>query len=244
MSVVTSAELRELAASARQRSGSIRLSARGQSRSVPWSQVAAELEGYASARPSYELEEGGELATVLAQIRQGLASSSSSAPAAQTDAQLRAEYERAGRAVQRFVAVGVMPLIAAGAANDAGAWPGVIALWANPISRAAIEGVDRDVRAAYDRARATWESGDHVRGRNEMVVCAQALARFGNWLLQVAPAAGAHLRSVVGRTAWSVVTDLAELPGRIADGIGGAAKAIGYGLGLLGVLWLVGKAKK
>lgn len=228
--IVTAEQLRELARQARTRTGSIRLTFGARSATVPWSQIAAELEDYASRQARYDAPEGSELGVVLAQIRAALSSSSSSsstpaAPAA--SANPAEEYERAGRAVQRFLAVGVVPLIAAGTANDPQAWPGIVALRANGPAWTAIRAAEESIRQQYERARATYATGDVVRARNEMVLAAQNAARMAQLLLQVAPAAGRHLAGVVGATAWEVLVDVVTFPARVAEGFAGVAKAVG-----------------
>ena len=226
--IVTAEQLRELARQARTRTGSIRLTFGARSATVPWSQIAAELEDYASRQARYDAPEGSELGVVLAQIRAGLSSSSSSTPAAPAaSANPAEEYERAGRAVQRFLAVGVVPLIAAGTANDPQAWPGIVALRANGPAWTAIRAAEESIRQQYERARATYATGDVVRARNEMVLAAQNAARMAQLLLQVAPAAGRHLAAVVGATAWEVLVDVVTFPARVAEGFAGVAKAVG-----------------
>lgn len=227
--IVTAEQLRELARQARTRTGSIRLTFGARSATVPWSQIAAELEDYASRQARYDAPEGSELGVVLAQIRAGLSSSSSSTPAApaSSSSSPAEEYERAGRAVQRFLAVGVVPLIAAGTANDPQAWPGVVALRANGPAWTAIRAAEESIRQQYERARATYATGDVVRARNEMVLAAQNAARMAQLLLQVAPAAGRHLAAVVGATAWEVLVDVVTFPARVAEGFAGVAKAVG-----------------
>ena len=74
--IVTAEQLRELARQARTRTGSIRLTFGARSATVPWSQIAAELEDYASRQARYDAPEGSELGVVLAQIRAALSSSS------------------------------------------------------------------------------------------------------------------------------------------------------------------------
>lgn len=228
--IVTAEQLRELARQARTRTGSIRLTFGSRSATVPWSQIAAELEDYASRQARYDAPEGSELGVVLAQIRAALSSPSSSTPAAAPAASSNPaeEYERAGRAVQRFLAVGVVPLIAAGLnPADAQAWPGIVALRANGPAWTAIRAAEESIRQQYERARATYATGDVVRARNEMVLAAQNAARMAQMLLQVAPAAGRHLAAVVGATAWEVLVDVVTFPARVAEGFAGVAKAVG-----------------
>jgi hypothetical protein len=227
--IVTAEQLRELARQARTRTGSIRLTFGARSANVPWSQIAAELEDYASRQARYDAPEGSELGVVLAQIRAALSSSSTptAAPASSSSATPAEEYERAGRAVQRFLAVGVVPLIAAGTANDPQAWPGIVALRANGAAWTAIRAAEESIRQQYERARATYATGDVVRARNEMVLAAQHAARMAQLLLQVAPAAGRHLAGVVGATAWEVLVDVVTFPARVAEGFAGVAKAVG-----------------
>ena len=229
--IVTAEQLRELARQARTRTGSIRLTFGGRSTTVPGSQIAAELEDYASRQARYDAPEGSELGVVLAQIRAALSSSSTptAAPASSSSSSATPaeEYERAGRAVQRFLAVGVVPLIAAGTANDPQAWPGIVALRANGPAWTAIRAAEESIRQQYERARATYATGDVVRARNEMVLAAQNAARMAQLLLQVAPAAGRHLAGVVGATAWEVLVDVVTFPARVAEGFAGVAKAVG-----------------
>jgi uncharacterized protein YfaQ (DUF2300 family) len=113
---------------------------------------------------------------------------------------LQAQVEELLAPVDRLVATGLVPLLAASAARTPGMGPAAAYLYANPSTRAAAQGVVRSIGEASARARELARAG-----RPEAVPLAQSTVRqsmaFVTELQRALPQADAVLTRLAGRLA-------------------------------------------
>ena len=137
---------------------------------------------------------------------------------------LQAQVEELLAPVDRLVAVGLVPLLAASAARTPGMGPAAAYLYAHPATRAAAQGVVRSINEAAARARELARAG-----RQEAIPLAQSTVRqsqaFVTELQRALPQADAVLTRLAGRLA------VAPLEG-LQAGLGFAA-AVAVGVLLL-----------
>lgn len=123
----------------------------------------------------------------------------------------RQRYERAGRLVHAFGALGLPALLAAAP---------TLAL--TPATRTAIEGARGTIRQTYERARAEYDAGDVERAANTMEVALRATRDVVTMATNQEPRA----RAIVERAAAQTIQALALAPlAGIGAGVGAVVMA-------------------